>query len=351
MEITLAELARKLGGKLEGDGAQVIRGVAGVREAQPGDLTFVANPRYAPDVARTRASAVLVDARWNKPCPAALIRVENPDRAFAEVVMAFAPKPPPVAAGVHPTAVVAADARLGEGVSVGPLCVIESGAVIGDRTVLRASVYVGHQSRIGCDGLLYPHVSIRENCTIGDRVILHNGVVIGSDGFGYTVDPEGRRQKIPQVGIVEIGNDVEIGANSTVDRARFGRTRIGNGVKIDNLAQVAHNVVVGENAVIVAQVGIAGSTEIGKGAVLAGQCGIAGHLVIGDGAVIGGQSGVGKDVPPGEAWRGSPARPLKEMMRADAAMLRLPQMKRTVADLEERVRKLEDDAPAGESPA
>jgi UDP-3-O-[3-hydroxymyristoyl] glucosamine N-acyltransferase len=341
VEIALAELARKIGGTLEGDGTLVIRGVAGVREAREGDLSFVANPRYAPDVAQTRASAVIVDRKWDKPCSAALIRCAHADRAFAEAAMIFAPKAPPCEPGVHPSAVIAPDARLGEGVSVGPLCVVEAGAVIGDRTVLRACVYVGFQSRVGSDGLLHPNVSIRENCAIGDRVILHNGVVVGSDGFGYTVEEDGSRRKIPQIGTVEIGDDVEIGANTTVDRARFGCTRIGNGVKIDNLVQIGHNVQVGDYTVVVAQTGIAGSTEIGRNVILAGQSGIAGHLVIGDGAVIGGQSGVGKDVPPGETWRGSPARPIREMMKADAALLRLPQMKRALADLEARVRKLE----------
>lgn len=342
MELKTAEIAERLKGVLEGPRDLIIRGVAGIREAQAGEITFVANPRYASDAAETKASAILVRQDWAKPTSApALIRVPNPDDAFAEVARWFAPPPPPVYRGVHPTAVVDPTARLGVDVSIGPYCVIEAGAHIGDRTVLRAHCYVGHDVRIGCDGLLYPFVSIRERCVIGDRVILHNGVVIGSDGFGYTVDAQGVRHKIPQLGIVVIGDDVEIGANTTIDRARFGRTRIGNGVKIDNLVQIAHNVVVGDHSVIVAQVGVAGSTEIGKGVVLAGQVGVAGHLSIGDRVMVGAQSGIAKDIPPGEVWRGSPARPIREMMEIEAIVYRLPKLREQLQKLADRISLIE----------
>lgn len=342
MALTAAELARKLGAKLEGDGSVEIRGVAGIREAQPGELAFVANPRYAADAAATRAGAVIVPASWDRPCGApAVLRADDPDKAFAQAALMFAPPPVALAPGIHPTAVMAHDAKLGENVSVGPHAVVEPGATIGDRTVISAGCYVGHGVRIGSDCRLYPHVSIREHCVIGSRCILHNGVVVGSDGFGYTVDDKGARHKIPQIGTVVMGDDVEIGANTTIDRARFGRTRIGNGVKIDNLVQVAHNVVIGDHAVIVAQVGIAGSSQIGARAQLGGQVGIAGHIVVGEGASVGAQSGVPQDVPPNAFVLGSPAIPASDEKRRIFNVLLLPKLKQKVAELGKRLDALE----------
>lgn len=339
---TTGEMARQVGAVLEGDGALDIKGIAGLKEAQPGDLTFLANPRYAKLVSETRATAVLLPMDWQKPCGAPVrLRVKDPDRAFAQLAVFFAPPPVPIAPGVHPTAVVAADARLGEGVSVGPCAVIQPGAEIGEGTILHAGCYIGHGVKIGRQGLLYPHVSIREYCRIGDRVILHNGVVIGSDGFGYTVDEKGVRTKIPQQGIVVIGNDVEIGANTAVDRARFGQTRIGNGVKIDNLVQVAHNVVIGDHSVVVGQVGIAGSTEIGRYVILGGQVGLVGHVHVGDGVMVGAQSCVMKDVPPRTMVSGYPAMPHNESKKLHAHLARLPELKAKVAELEARLKALE----------
>lgn len=342
MKLTAAELARRLDAALEGDGAVEISGVAGVREAGPGEITFVANQRYAAAVAATRASAVVVHKAWDRPCAApALLRVDDPDKAFARIAEWFAPPaltPPP---GVHPTAIVAPGAKLGRDVSVGPYCVIEPGVRIGDGSALGAACYIGHDAVLGKDVKLYPHVTVRERVRIGDRVIVHNGTVIGSDGFGYTVDGKGVRQKIPQIGTVVIGDDVEIGANVTIDRARFGRTRIGNGVKIDNLVQIAHNVVIGDHAVIVAQVGIAGSAEVGAKAVLAGQAGVGGHLVIGEGAVVGGQAGVTKDVPPKTFVSGYPAAPHAKTTRLQAHVAHLPDLKKKVDELEARLKKLE----------
>lgn len=346
MKLTAAELAGRLGAALEGDGAVEITGVAGVREAGPGEITFVANPRYAADVAATRASAVVVQKAWARPCPApALLRVDDPDKAFARVAEWFAPAPVVPPPGVHPTAIVAQGARLGRDVSVGPYCVIEPGAQVGDGSVLGAACYVGHDAVLGKNVKLYPHVTVRERVRIGDRVIVHNGTVIGSDGFGYTVDEKGARQKIPQIGTVVIGDDVEIGANVTIDRARFGRTRIGRGVKIDNLVQVAHNVVIGDDAVIVAQVGIAGSAEVGAKAIMAGQSGVAGHLVIGEGAIVGAQAGVTKDVPPKTFVSGYPAAPHAKATRLQAHVAHLPDLKKKVDELERRLQKLEGDRP------
>ena len=345
MSMTVADIAARLGEVVvEGDGSTAIHGVAGVRDGGPGDIAFVSQVRYAADAAASRVSALIVAKDWNRPASCVLIRVEKPEVAFAQVALWFAPPAIKRAPGVHPTAVVAHDAKLGRDVHVGPLVVIESGASIGDRTVILAQCHIGQGVIIGQDGLIYPQVSIREYCQLGHRVIVHNGTVIGSDGFGYDVDKQGVRHKIPQIGIVVIGDDVELGANVTIDRARFGKTRIGNGVKVDNLVQIAHNVVVGENAVIVAQAGVAGSTMIGTKAVLAGQAGVAGHLVVGDGAVVGAQAGVTKDVAPGAYVTGYPAAPHKEAAEMHAHINRLPQLKARVAELEKRIQELEKRA-------
>jgi len=341
MILTAAEVAALVQGDVEGDEAVSISGISGIREARPGEVSFVSNPRYAAEVATTRAGAVIVPRAWARPAPCTLIRVDSPDLAFVKVAEHFAPPPILLKPGVHPTAIVASDAVLDEEVHVGPYCVIESGCRIGARSVLFAGVYVGHGTCLGEDVRLYPHVSIRERCRIGSRVIVHNGTVIGSDGFGYTVDAHGVRSKIPQIGIVEIGDDVEIGANVTIDRARFGRTVIGKGTKIDNLVQIAHNVVLGEHVVIVAQVGISGSTSVGARAVMGGQAGISGHLTIGEGAMIGAQAGVTKNVPAGAFVSGYPAMLHEKYTRIHALMMRLPEWREKLVDLESRLSRIE----------
>ncbi len=347
METTAAELAAKLGVSLEGDGACRVSAVAGVREAGPGEVTFVANPKYAPLVAVTKASVVVVPKDWDKPCPSpAVFRSENPEKTFSQIALWFAPPPVKLTPGIHPTAVIASDVVLGKDVYIGPCCVLEPGAKVGDRSVLVAQVYVGHGAVVGSDTKLYPQVTLREHVQIGSRVIIHNGSVIGSDGFGYNVDARGVRTKIPQIGIVVVDDDVEIGANVTIDRARFGRTKIGKGAKIDNLVQIAHNVVIGENAVIVAQVGIAGSSQIGARAVLAGQVGVAGHIVVGEGSTVGAQSGVPQDVPPNTFVLGSPAIPAEDEKRRIFSVMRLPRLKQKVAELEKRLKDLEQRLPS-----
>jgi len=340
MVMTVAEIARRVQGAVEGDGSATVTGLAGLEEARPGDLTFLSNPRYASAVAATKASAVIVAESWTGSCSGALIRVKNPDRAFAMAAALMAPPAPQAEPGVHRTAVVAPGVELGRDVAVGPCCVLEDGVRIGDRTQLSAGCYVGHESVIGKDGRLYPHVSIRERVKIGDRVILHNGVVVGSDGFGYARVGE-KWEKIPQVGTVEIGDDVEIGANAAIDRARFGKTVIASGVKIDNLVQVAHNVRIGENTAIAAQAGISGSTQIGRNAQLGGQAGLAGHIAVGDGAIVGAQAGVTKDVAPGTFVSGYPAMPHDKAKEMHAHLMRLPHLKKRVADLEQRLSDLE----------
>jgi UDP-3-O-[3-hydroxymyristoyl] glucosamine N-acyltransferase len=341
MTLTVAEIAAFLNGTVEGDEAVEISGIAGIREAGPREISFVANPRYASDVADTRAGAVIVPKDWAKPAPCTLIRVDSPDRAFALAAERFAPPPIRFEPGVHSTAVVAPDVKLDPSVHVGPHCVIEPGCRIGTGCVLGAGVYLGHDCRLGDEVRLYPGVSVRERCRLGHRVIVHNGAVIGSDGFGYSVDEHGVRTKIPQIGIVEIGDDVEIGANTTIDRARFGRTVIGRGTKIDNLVQIAHNVVIGENSVIVAQVGIAGSTSLGARTILGGQVGVIGHVKLGDGVIVGAQAGVTKNIPAGSFVSGYPAMPHARATRIQALTQCLPEWRDQLADLEKRLSALE----------
>jgi UDP-3-O-[3-hydroxymyristoyl] glucosamine N-acyltransferase len=335
--VKLADIAEKIGGVLAGDGTVEITGLASLAEAVAGDLAFLANPRYASAVAGTRASAVLVAPDWDGRCPGAVIRVESPDRAYADVALLLSPPPVRFGTGVHPTAVIGREVTLGASVYVGPCCVIEPGAVIGDRSVLVAGCYIGHAAVIGSDCRLYAHVSVRERCVLGARVTLHDGAVVGSDGFGYTPDKQGVWQKVMQLGIVEIGDDVEIGANATIDRARFGKTRIGNGVKIDNLVQIAHNVQIDEHSVMASQVGISGSTCIGRHVQLGGQAGLAGHLHVGDGAVVGAQAGVTKDVEAGSFVSGYPAMDHRKATRVHAHLMRLPELKERVRELEEAV--------------
>jgi len=343
----LAELARLLGCSLEGPGEVEIRGVASLDEAAAGELTFLHNPRYADRLRGTRASAVILGPGVAGP-GLPVLRSPNPYLAFARAVQQLQPGPQP-AAGVHATACVAPGAQVDPGASVGPLCVVAAGARIGAGSVLVAQVYVGEGVRLGRACLVYPQVVLREGVCLGDRVIVHSGTVIGSDGFGYARDEAGRSVKIPQVGSVTIEDDVELGANVTVDRATLGQTRIGRGTKIDNLVQVGHNVTIGADTVIVAQVGISGSTKIGQRVTLAGQVGIAGHLEIGDGATVGAQSGVDTSVPPGAIYWGSPARPHMEAKRRLGTLARLAEAAKTLRALEARVRQLERTAGPAEA--
>jgi UDP-3-O-[3-hydroxymyristoyl] glucosamine N-acyltransferase len=339
----LSEIVEKLGGSLEGEGDIEITAVAGLGEGSEGDLSFLSNPKYASQVASTKASAVIVPTDWDRPVGCALIRVENSDQAFAQAAELFYEIPPKQAEGVHSSAVVAESAQLGAGVSVGANCTIEEGVVIGANTVISPNCHVGFKTVIGENTFFYPLVSIREFTEIGDRVIIHNGTVVGSDGFGYAVQQDGTRNKIPQIGKVVIEDDVEIGANVAIDRARFGKTRIGKGTKIDNLVQVAHNVVIGEHSVLCGQSGISGSTTIGSRVILAGQAGLAGHLVVGDGAIIGAQAGVMKDVPQKDFVIGSPAMTHLQTKKMIANIITLPKLKDKVKELEEKVRGLLDN--------
>lgn len=338
--MTLRDIVTLCSGELVGgDPAWEIHGVGSLSEAQVGEVSFLSNPRYNQQLADTHASAVLVRRDWSGSHTCALVRVEDPNLAFADVAVALSPALLAYAPGVHASAVIHADAELGADVHIGPHCVVEADARIGDRSVLVAGCYVGHGARLGEDCRLHPHVSVRAHCTLGDRVWIHDGTVIGSDGFGYAPLPDGSWEKIQQLGTVEIGDDVEIGANVTVDRARFGKTRIGVGVKIDNLVQIGHNVQIEAHSVMAAQVGISGSTRIGTGVQLGGQAGLAGHLTVGDKAIVGAQAGVTKSVASGMFVSGYPAMDHRRATQLQAHLGRLPDLKKRVQALEARCRK------------
>ncbi len=332
--LTVADIAAAVAGEFPPEAASVaIAGPGALSDAQPGEIAFFAHPRYAAALRATRASAVLVPRDFSGETPAVCIRVDDPSSAFTLVTAKFLPAQVPVAPGIHASAVVEDGAQVAPCAAVSAGVVIEAGAVIGERSVIGSGSHVGRGARIGSDCVLHPNVVLRERCVLGDRVILHSGVVIGSDGFGYDTRG-GRHHKIPQIGNVVVENDVEIGANTTVDRARFGRTVIGEGTKIDNLVMIAHNVVIGKHCIICAQVGIAGSAEIGNYVILAGQAGIVGHIRIGDGTIIAAQSGVSNDIEPKSQVVGSPPRPIGTWKRTVVRIDRL-------GELYDRVRKLE----------
>jgi len=335
MTFTLQEVATTSGGELIGDPSLQITGAASLVEATAGEISFFGNRKYIGLLRKTRASAVFVPTDFAESIGAAQIRVANPTKAFEQVVLKFAPKPITFPPGIHASAVVDPSARLGERVSVQPHAVIEAGTTIGDDTIIGAGSYIGHEIVMGSACLIYPLVTIRERSCIGSRVIIHSGSVIGADGFGFEMI-DGRQQKIQQLGIVQIDDDVEIGANTTVDRARFGRTWIQQGVKIDNLVQIAHNVVIGKNSVIVAQTGISGSTRVGERVTMAGQVGIVGHVEIADGSIIAAQSGVSKSVP-GGVWFGYPAGPIDEIKQQIAWIRSLGKLFARVKEIEKKL--------------
>jgi UDP-3-O-[3-hydroxymyristoyl] glucosamine N-acyltransferase len=339
MHQTLAEIARLVGGRVVGDGQLVITGVSGIKEASPGDLTFLANPKYTSLASATKASAIIVA---NDVCIEGkpVIQTDNPSMAFARFIGLIKEQLMPAVKGIHASAVIDPSAVIGDGVGLGPHVVIEAGARVGRNSIICAGVFVGQKAVIGENVLVYPNVTIREAVEIGDRVIIHSGTVVGSDGFGYLLVGD-RHEKIPQMGIVVVEDDVEIGACVTIDRARFDRTVIGRGTKIDNLVQIAHNVRVGQNCLIIALAGIAGSATIGNNAIVAGQVGVAGHVTVGERAVIAAQSGITKDVDAGAMMFGTPADEYSRASRVMAHVKRLPRYADELRELKQKIQALE----------
>ncbi len=346
--ITAGELARLVGGELCGDDARVIRGVATLEDAGPDDLSWVGEARHLTRLAGSAAGVVLVPVGGAVSTERTVIRVADPNLALCTALAALAPPQPTVPPGVDPRSCVA-DSAVVEGACVGPYVFVGPGAVVGAGTQLHPGVYVGAHSRIGRDCVLWPNVVLREYTTLGDRVVLHANVTIGADGFGY-LQRNGRHVKIPQIGRVVIEDDVEIGANSCVDRARSGVTRVGRGTKIDNLVQIGHNVRIGEHCIIVAQCGISGSTTLGDHVVLAGQVGLIDHLKIGNRVVVAAKSGVARDIPDGQVWRGIPAVENSEYGRQAVGVRRLPEIMQQLRALTKRVEQLESakNNPAGD---
>ena len=349
LNLSLSQLAALVGGQFPfvgderhispGLGELLISGVAGASEAGPSEVTFLGNAKYLPALKQSKAAVALVPLDFRETAAPLLIRVANPSLEFAKLVAYFAPKPIEWVPGIHPTAVLGEGVILGENVSVQAYAVLEPGVCVGAGTVIGSHSYLGHGARLGAHCFLHPRVVVGERCVVGDRVILHSGVVLGSDGFGFE-NVGGRHVKIAQVGIVQVDDDVEIGANTTVDRARFGRTWIQEGTKIDNLVQIAHNVIVGRHSLLVAQAGISGSTKLGERVTLAGQVGVVGHIEIGANAVVGAQSGVSKSLEPAALYMGTPAVPANEYREQVAYIRRLHKLADRVLKLEQALQAL-----------
>ncbi len=348
MTFTVAEIAAQIGGEVLGDGTRLLTGFAPANQAKFGDLTFAENETYFAAAEQSAASAILV-ADGFVSSGKSLIRVKNARIAFARVLPFFFPEPH-FAAGVHPSALVAASAQIEPSAHVGPQCVVGDSVRIGARVVLQGGNHLGADCRLDEDAHLFPHVTLYARTQIGKRVRIHAGSVLGADGFGYVLDA-GSHRKVPQIGNVIIHDDVEIGANVTIDRGALGSTIIGAGTKIDNLVQIGHNVVVGEHCIIVSQAGIAGSTKLGNHVTIAGQAGLAGHLKIGDRVIISAQSGVMNDIPEGEKWLGSPAQPDRQIKREWLALQHLPELLRRVTKLEKPLAGKDPAVPSGEIPS
>ena len=334
MPYTASEIARRIGGTVIGDESLVLKGFAPADRARTGDLTFAENESYFARADQSAASAIIIDGAYAS-TRKTLIRVESARIAFARVLPLFFPEPA-FAPGVHATAIAPASAQVDPTAHVGPYCVLGAGVRIGPRSVLHGGNHLGANCQLGSDVNLFPNVTLYAGTEIGDRVRIHSGTVIGSDGFGYVLDA-GIHRKVPQIGNVIICEDVEIGANVTVDRGALGPTVIGKGTKIDNLVQIAHNVSIGEHCLVVAQVGIAGSTKLGDYVILAGQVGVAGHLKIGSRVSVAAQAGVMNNIPDGEKWLWSPAQPDRQVKRQLVALQHLPELLRRVAELERKL--------------
>ena len=344
MTVTLADIARTIGASIDAEfDGRIIQGLASVENAGPEHITFISNPRYSHFLPETTAGAVIVKSSDNVPAATVALIVDDPYFAFLTVLGLFNKRSTSdIAAGIHDKALIDPTAVIGNNVSIGPCAVIGGGVIIGDNTTIGACTVVMKDSVIGRDCLFYPNVSIMDSCIIGDRVIFHSGVVIGSDGFGFAPH-DNSLVKIPQIGIVRIGDDVEIQANSCVDRAAFGETVVETGVKLDNFVQIAHNARVGAYTVMASQSGIAGSSTLGSASKVAAKVGISGHLSIGNGVIIGALSGVTKDFDDGQIISGFPARLHSDQLRKEAALKKLPDIIKTIRRMEKRISELEND--------
>lgn len=338
MEKTLKELAELVNGEADGDGTVRIKGVAPLESATTGDISFISNPKYAEQIKISPASAIIVSPEIKSEGKNLLV-TKNPQLAYAKLLTLFTSRPY-ISKGVDKRAFIGRNPMIGRDVTIYPFAYIGDDVEIGDRTIVHPGVHIGNGCRLGEATVISPNVSIMDGCIIGNRVIIHPGVVIGSDGFGYARNGN-QHYKIPQVGIVRIDDDVEIGANTTIDRAAFDKTWVKRGTKIDNLVQVAHNVVIGEDSIIVAQVGIAGSSKLGSNVILGAQAGIVDHVTLGSNVMVGGQSGVASDVQDNHVVSGSPAIPHRDWLKASLVFSHLPEMRKTIKRLEEKVAELE----------
>jgi len=341
MSRSLKDIAALIGGELVGSGDVAISGMSGVKEACIGDISFIVSLKYEELVPVTGASAVIVPKEFNVSCNKPVIKVDNPSVVFSRLIDIIFPDRIPHPRGINKHAVISDSARIGKGCGIGAYAIIEDGADIGEGTVIYGLCYIGKNARIGKGSVIYPNVSIREEVCIGDFVIIHSGSVIGSDGFGYDTQKDGSHIKIPQIGTVVIEDYVEIGACVTIDRARFAKTIIGKGSKIDNLCQIAHNVKIGPNSIVAAQCGISGSSEIGRNAVLGGQVGIADHISLGDFVTVGAKSGVTKSFPSKTTLFWYPAKPVEKVRDIIASIGLLPKLFKRVSELEAKIKKIE----------
>lgn len=355
--MTVNEIAKQIQAKVIGDGGISISGTAKIEEAGAGQITFVSNPTYLKYLSSTNASAVLISESMateklpERSTMPVLLWVENAYTAFLQVLRIFHPSPDVIPPGIHHSAVIADSAQLGNEVRIGANVVVGESCKIGSKTVIAHGTVLGDNVQIGDDTTVYPNVTVGDGCKIGSRVIIHSGTVVGSDGFGFAPQKDGAYSKIPQTGIVVVEDDVEIGSNCSLDRATMGETRICKGTKLDNLIQVAHNVVIGENTVIAAQTGISGSTKVGKQCILAGQVGIAGHLEILDNVIIAAQSGVSKSIKKPGTYFGYPAKAHSRALRIEGVIRQLPELLKDVEDLKKELAQLKESAVNTDTPS
>lgn len=341
MTKTLKEIAKLVDGELIGNGDVAIKGINAIDTAVEGELSFILNPGYEDLINKTKASGVIVPKvlknNYNKP----IIKVDSPSTTFSKIIEFVLPDRIPQPKGIHPSVIISKTAKIGKGAAIGPYVIIEDGVSIGDNTVIYSFCYVGKNSKVGNNCIIYPNVMVREEVVIENRVIIHPGSVVGSDGFGYDTQKDGTHVKIPQLGIVVVEDDVEIGACVTIDRARFSKTIIGKGSKIDNLVQIAHNVIIGPGCLIAAQSGISGSSELGRNVVFGGQVGVSDHVKIGDFVIAGAKTGISKSFPANTVLFGYPAKPVEKARELIASVGLLPKLYERVRALEDKIKKLE----------